>query len=91
MKQQINHSTIENDKLYLERINIWYQSKSYFLYLKEINGKMSKKDREKSISEFYDEDRLKVMLISLHAGSLGLNLVCANNVFICDLWYNPSV
>jgi DNA repair protein RAD5 len=32
-----------------------------------------------------------VMLISLKAGGLGLNLVAANHCFLFDSWFNPSV
>ena len=30
-------------------------------------------------------------MISLESGGYGLNLVEANNVIICDPWWNPSV
>lgn len=32
---------------------------------------------------------LKIMLISLKAGGVGLNLTHANNVFLLDPWYIP--
>jgi SNF2 family DNA or RNA helicase len=32
-----------------------------------------------------------VMLVSLKAAALGLNLVVANHVVLLDLWWNPTV
>ena len=32
-----------------------------------------------------------VILMSLKAGGLGLNLACCNNVFLLDPWWNPAV
>jgi SNF2 family DNA or RNA helicase len=33
----------------------------------------------------------RVLLVSLKAGGVGLNLVAANVVYLTDLWWNPSV
>lgn len=30
------------------------------------------------------------MIVSLRAGGTGLNLTMANNVMICDPWWNPA-
>ncbi len=32
-----------------------------------------------------------MLLVSLKAASLGLNLTAANHVVLMDLWWNPSV
>ena len=45
--------------------------------------------REKEIDRFRAKPEVKVLLISLHAGSMGLNLCCADVVVLLDLWYNP--
>lgn len=34
---------------------------------------------------------LSCLIVSLQAGSVGLNLISANNVFIVDPWWNPAV
>ncbi len=34
---------------------------------------------------------LKIMLVSLKAGGVGLNLTHANNVFLMDPWYNNRI
>ena len=36
-------------------------------------------------------DQGRVLLVSLKAGGVGLNLVAANVVYLTDLWWNPSV
>ncbi len=40
---------------------------------------------------FKNDDKLKVFLISLKAGGLGLNLTKADYVFILDPWWNPAI
>jgi superfamily II DNA or RNA helicase len=47
-------------------------------------------DREKVIKSFRRDERIKVFLISLKAGGLGLNLTEADYVFILDPWWNPA-
>jgi len=46
--------------------------------------------RESVIRSFRTDDRVKVFLISLKAGGLGLNLTEADYVFILDPWWNPA-
>lgn len=50
----------------------------------------STKDRQEQVERFQNEDDLKVFLISLKAGGLGLNLTKADYVFILDPWWNPA-
>jgi superfamily II DNA or RNA helicase len=47
-------------------------------------------DREKVINNFRNDERIKVFLISLKAGGVGLNLTEADYVFILDPWWNPA-
>jgi superfamily II DNA or RNA helicase len=51
----------------------------------------STRDRAAVTAEFQSEDGPPVMLVSLKAGGTGLNLTAADHVFLCDLWWNPSV
>ncbi|TFH50083.1 MAG: DEAD/DEAH box helicase [Bacteroidia bacterium] len=47
-------------------------------------------DREKVIDAFRKDPAIKVFLISLKAGGVGLNLTEADYVFILDPWWNPA-
>lgn len=49
------------------------------------------KDREGVMSNFQDNDDVRVFLISLKAGGVGLNLVEADYVYLVDPWWNPAV
>lgn len=49
------------------------------------------KDREKQVERFQNEDSVRIFLISLKAGGLGLNLTEADYVFLLDPWWNPAV
>ncbi len=51
----------------------------------------STNDRQDQVEKFNKEEDLKVFLISIKAGGLGLNLTEADYVFILDPWWNPAV
>lgn len=50
----------------------------------------STKDRKSEVERFQNDKSLKIFLISLKAGGLGLNLTKADYVFILDPWWNPA-
>lgn len=56
-----------------------------------ITGNTAKKERQNLVELFNSNDSIKVFLISLKAGGVGLNLTSANNVIHYDLWWNVSV
>ncbi len=65
-------------------------------YLREFNplrftGEMSWQDRVAVIDRFKTHDEHKVLVLSLRAGGLGLNLQEASYVFHLDRWWNPAV
>lgn len=51
----------------------------------------STKNREEQVERFQNDDNVRLFLISLKAGGLGLNLTEADYVFILDPWWNPAV
>ncbi len=58
-----------------------------FLY-----GAVSAADREKMVRDFQESpDAPPVLVLSLKAGGVGLNLTRANHVFHYDRWWNPAV
>lgn len=56
-----------------------------------LDGTLNQQQREKVIQRFSEEDGILVLLMSLKAGGVGLNLVAASNAFIMDPWWNPAV
>ncbi len=55
------------------------------------DGSTSAPDREKAIQRFQKDDDVRVFLISLKAGGVGLNLTAADYVYLVDPWWNPAV
>jgi SNF2 family DNA or RNA helicase len=51
----------------------------------------STKDRQAQVEKFQEQEEIKVFLISLKAGGVGLNLTKAEYVFLLDPWWNPAV
>ncbi len=58
-----------------------------FLYL---DGGTPLEQRADLVQQFQDGD-IRMFLISLKAGGLGLNLTAANYVILLDPWWNPSI
>lgn len=53
-----------------------------------LDGSMSQSQREKSLRLFNENKDIKIFLVSIKAGGLGLNLVAASRVFLLDPWWN---
>ncbi|MFC5283789.1 DEAD/DEAH box helicase [Pedobacter alpinus] len=49
------------------------------------------KNRETVVNQFQENDDVRVFLISLKAGGVGLNLTQADYVYLIDPWWNPAV
>jgi SNF2 family DNA or RNA helicase len=49
------------------------------------------KNREEVVRNFQENESIRVFLISLKAGGVGLNLTEADYVYIIDPWWNPAV
>jgi SNF2 family DNA or RNA helicase len=54
-------------------------------------GEVDPATRATRITEFERDPRRKVMVMSLRAGGVGLNLTSASRVFHFDRWWNPAV
>merc|ERR1739842_11572 len=57
-----------------------------------LDGTMNMKQKSNAITKFQEEgaDSPMVMLLSLRAGGVGLNLNCANHMILMDPAWNPS-
>ena len=55
------------------------------------DGSTTAPERERAIQHFQNDDTVRVFLISLKAGGVGLNLTAADYVYIVDPWWNPAV
>ncbi|PCJ59255.1 MAG: hypothetical protein COA79_11185 [Planctomycetota bacterium] len=69
-------------RVWLDKSNIPY------CYL---DGSTPIKKRQEQVEKFQADSSIKVFLISLKAGGVGLNLTAADYVFIYDPWWNPAV
>lgn len=59
-------------------------------HYRRLDGTMTVAARERAITEFESKDDVMVLLVSLKAAALGLNLTVANHVVLMDLWWNPT-
>ncbi|KAI4694326.1 hypothetical protein J4E81_006542 [Alternaria sp. BMP 2799] len=55
------------------------------------DGSISQKVRAQILTEFTTSPKPYVLLLSLRAGGVGLNLTCANKVFMMDPWWSFAV
>ena len=56
-----------------------------------LHGSVNQKAREAMVESFQSGNGAPVMLLSLRAGGVGLNLTAANHVIHYDRWWNPAV
>ncbi|XP_022642223.1 helicase-like transcription factor CHR28 isoform X2 [Vigna radiata var. radiata] len=62
----------------------------YGIVYRRLDGRMTLGARDKAVRDFNTEPEITVMLMSLKAGNLGLNMVAACHVILLDLWWNPT-
>ncbi|KAL9101636.1 MAG: hypothetical protein Q9163_003134 [Psora crenata] len=55
-----------------------------------LDGRMSRKARNASLEAFRDDPAVRVILISIMAGGLGLNLTSASKVYVMEPQFNPA-
>ena len=56
-----------------------------------LNGSVPLTQRTKMIKQFQSQSDKRILLITLKAGGVGLNLTAASAVIHYDLWWNPAV
>ena len=59
---------------------------------RRLDGSMAVVKREEALADFRQSthESPRVLLASLKAASVGLNLACANHVLLVDPWWNPT-
>ncbi|KAM2658221.1 hypothetical protein EV2_020960 [Malus domestica] len=62
----------------------------YCIQYRRLDGTMSLASRDRAVKDFNTDPEIIVMLMSLKAGNLGLNMVAACHVILLDLWWNPT-
>ncbi|KAH8804971.1 SNF2 family N-terminal domain-containing protein [Xylogone sp. PMI_703] len=55
-----------------------------------LDGRMSRAARSAAIDTFREDPSIHVMLVSITAGGLGLNLTTASKVYVMEPQYNPA-
>ncbi len=56
-----------------------------------LHGELSRTERDRLVDSFQAADGPPIMVLSLKAGGVGLNLTRASRVFHYDRWWNPAV
>ncbi|KAK7390769.1 hypothetical protein VNO78_18835 [Psophocarpus tetragonolobus] len=64
--------------------------RQFGIQFRRLDGRMTLGARDKAVKDFNTEPEITVMLMSLKAGNLGLNMVAACHVILLDLWWNPT-
>ncbi|KAM0862152.1 hypothetical protein ACQ4PT_045431 [Festuca glaucescens] len=62
---------------------------SNLINFRRLDGSMSLDVRGAAVEEFKTDPEVRVMLMSLKAGNLGLNMIAACHVIMLDPWWNP--
>jgi SNF2 family DNA or RNA helicase len=56
-----------------------------------LDGSLTQTKRAKLITTFNTDPSIRIFLITIAAGGVGLNLTAASNVFVMEPQYNPGV
>lgn len=56
-----------------------------------ILGSDSLEDRDRNVQKFQNNEKCRLMICSLQAGGLGLNLTAASHIYKVELGWNPAV
>ncbi|KAH7026886.1 SNF2 family N-terminal domain-containing protein [Macrophomina phaseolina] len=73
---------------YLDLISIALEDKG--LNYTRLDGTMSRRKRTFALDAFRDDPSIQIMLISINAGGLGLNLTTASMAYVMEPQYNPA-
>eukprot|EP00531_Pseudo-nitzschia_arenysensis_P016971 CAMPEP_0116148846 /NCGR_PEP_ID=MMETSP0329-20121206/18598_1 /TAXON_ID=697910 /ORGANISM="Pseudo-nitzschia arenysensis, Strain B593" /LENGTH=1297 /DNA_ID=CAMNT_0003645053 /DNA_START=67 /DNA_END=3960 /DNA_ORIENTATION=+ len=55
-----------------------------------IHGGMNVQSRDEALKSFKEDPSVRVLLMSLKAGGVALNLTVANEAYLLDPWWNPA-
>ncbi|KNG86352.1 SNF2 family helicase/ATPase [Aspergillus nomiae NRRL 13137] len=55
-----------------------------------LDGTMTLSARQKALQEFHDNNNITILLATIGAGGVGLNLTAASRVYIMEPQYNPA-
>lgn len=47
--------------------------------------------REESMNKFSEDSSIRVMIASLKAGGIGLDMTAAHKCILVDLWWNEAI
>ena len=56
-----------------------------------LNGTMTLSKRKNALKAFAKDPKIKVMLLTMQSGSVGINLTSANHVYLLEPSYNPAL
>jgi len=55
-----------------------------------LHGGMNVQSRDEALKSFKEDDSVRVLLMSLKAGGVALNLCVASHCYLLDPWWNPA-
>ena len=106
-KQHVVSSKLELSRSYIQQVQLAKKKilvfSQFVSALKELETILSEdqigyvtlygetRDRELVVHQFKENKEITVMLMSLKAGGVGLNLTEADSVILLDDWWNPAV
>ncbi len=98
-KVDVLNDVIENVLLKNEKIIVFSQYVKTLEYIQDrisktssiYHGGLSAEDKDKIILDFKKNEENNILLMSLMAGGVGLNLQEASTVVMFDRWWNPAI
>lgn len=96
IQEYLDSISSENPKIivfsqYVSTLKTLYKVLSPSFKCDLFHGELNSESRKQAIDNFERGQDTRLLLISLMAGGVGLNIPSASHVFMFDLWWNPAL
>ncbi|RXW14291.1 hypothetical protein EST38_g11564 [Candolleomyces aberdarensis] len=88
--REVKHEEGQSHEWEQQHLAHIYEDRNKIKYV-QFDGRMNLRERDDALNDIANDSEYEVMLISMKAGGVGLNITACNHVIVFDPWWNPYV